>query len=228
MTEAVAQDILKPVSQMSHYEVLEISREASPQEVERAYRLAHATYGEDSLAAYSLYDPAEVSAILERVEEAYRVLSEPEERRAYDQELGGVDPVAASVELALQFDDEREDVRRGPDAVAPEIEAFDDEEEECGGYDGPRLRRARLRRGIAIEKIAAVTKINPTYLRFIEEEQFADLPADVYVRGFVTAYARCIGLDPARAVPDYMERLAKGRPASRVRRRSRQSRRSRW
>lgn len=224
MSEAAAENPFKPISDMDYYEVLEISREASTQEVERAYQMARATYGEDSLAAYSVYDPAEVASILDRVEEAYRVLSQPEERRAYDHELGGVDPVSASVELALQFDDEREDVRRAPDAVAPEIEAFDDVEEECGGYDGPRLRRARLRRGIAIEKIAAVTKVNPTYLRFIEEEQFADLPADVYVRGFVTAYARCIGLDPARAVPDYMQRLAEGRPASRVRRRGRRGR----
>ena len=32
----------------------------------------------------------------------------------------------------------------------------------------------RRRRGIGIERIAQVTKINPTYLRFIEEEQCDD------------------------------------------------------
>jgi flagellar biosynthesis protein FlhG len=224
MSEAWAEDAFKPVEEMTYYEVLEVPRDASGEEVERAYRVALATYGEGSLAAYSVYGSSEVSVIRERVEEAYRVLSEPEGRRAYDAEIGGLDPVAASVELALRFDDEREDIRRSPDAVAPEIEAFDDVEEECGDYDGPRLRRARLRRGIAIEKIAAVTKINPTYLRFIEEEQFQDLPAAVYVRGFVTAYARCIGLDPARAVPDYMRRLEEARPSSRPRRRGRRGR----
>ena len=48
--------------------------------------------------------------------------------------------------------------------------------------------------------------MNPTYLRFIEEERFDDLPAAVYVRGFVKGYARCLGLDPDRVAPSYMRR----------------------
>ena len=35
----------------------------------------------------------------------------------------------------------------------------------------------------------------------------AYLPADVYVRGFVTAYAQTIGLDPKIVVPSYMARV---------------------
>jgi len=58
-----------------------------------------------------------------------------------------------------------------------------------------------------IEDVARVTKVNPTYVRFIEEEHFADLPARVYVRGFVGAYASCVGLDPRKVADSYMGRF---------------------
>ena len=48
----------------------------------------------------------------------------------------------------------------------------------------------------------------------IEDENYADLPADVYVRGFVTAYAKTIGLDPQAVVPSYMARLQDSRQKS--------------
>ena len=44
-------------------------------------------------------------------------------------------------------------------------------------------------------------------------EKFHDLPADVYVRGFVTAYAKTIVLDPEIVVPSYMTRVQESRAA---------------
>jgi flagellar biosynthesis protein FlhG len=55
-----------------------------------------------------------------------------------------------------------------------------------------------------LEDISGITKISPTYLRFIEEERFSELPAPVYVRGFVTAYANSVGLDGKRVAASYM------------------------
>ena len=45
---------MKPLSEMTHYEILEIPPDAPPDEVDRAYRMAQATWGEDGLATYSL------------------------------------------------------------------------------------------------------------------------------------------------------------------------------
>jgi cytoskeletal protein RodZ len=53
--------------------------------------------------------------------------------------------------------------------------------------------------------------VSGAHLRNIEDENFLDLPADVYVRGFVTAYARTIGLDPDIVVPSYMARMQDAR-----------------
>ncbi len=61
---------------------------------------------------------------------------------------------------------------------------------------GEFLRQERERRGITIEQVASATKISVRLLHSIEGDHFADLPAKPFIRGFVTAYARFIGLDP--------------------------------
>jgi flagellar biosynthesis protein FlhG len=216
---------VKTLAELTHYEVLEVGSEAGRDELERAYRLARAAYSEDSLAVYSIFNEEDSSAIRERIELAYRVLADSDQRRAYDASLRSGAAEEDEIKIALDLDLEE----AAPAHCLPELESrladFDPfEEDDEGCIDGAWLRRSRLRCGVEIDEIALVTKINPTYLRFIEEEKFEDLPAPVYVRGFVGAYARCIGLDPERVVSGYMERLEEApRPAARSR-----QRRGRW
>jgi hypothetical protein len=47
------------------------------------------------------------------------------------------------------------------------------------------LRKIRQTRGIELSDISQRTKISERYLRAIEEERFADIPAAVYVRSYV-------------------------------------------
>lgn len=194
---------MKPFSEQTHYEILEVARDARPEQLERAYRIGRTTYAEDSLATYSIYDQAELAAIQERIELAYKVLSNDSERKHYDEELGG----SPKLELTLSFADVDEERLEN----TPEIRGFDDAAD-SGPTDGARLRRARLARGIELDRVASATKIGARYLRAIEEDRYQELPALVYVRGFVTAYARCIGLDAEHVVPAYMERVLAARP----------------
>ena len=197
---------MKPLSEQDHYEVLEVPRDASGETVERAYRLARATYEDDSLAGYSVLGDADSAAIRERIETAVRVLADTESRRAYDASLRAVEPHA---EPELRPEDQVQAVleMEAPLAEAG-IEPFEELDEEPGGdFDGPRLRRSRMRRGLELDDVARVTKVNPTYLRFLEEERFEELPARVYVRGFVTLYAGCIGLEAKLVAEDYMRRF---------------------
>jgi flagellar biosynthesis protein FlhG len=195
---------MKPFSEQTHYEVLELAPDASPDLVERAYRVARATYASDSLATYSVYDESELGALQERIELAYAVLSDPQRRSAYDASLGA----GPRVELALSFAEEEERALES----TPEIRGFEEGEDD-GPWGGARLRRWRMARGIELDRIASATKVSVSYLRSLEEERFDALPATVYVRGFVTAYARAVGLDVDRVVPQYMERVAQARPA---------------
>lgn len=204
------------IDELDHYELLEIPRTATPAEVERAYRLSQQTYAEGSLALYSVFETSDAAAIRERLEEAYRVLSDPEFRAAYDESRPAGDPALPSMPPAeVRHEASRPDVSTREtatpslDEVAEEYGAFEDDG--GGDFDGVRLRRTRLFRGYEIDDIADVTKVSGTHLRNIEDENFADLPADVYVRGFVTAYAKTIGLDPKIVVPSYMARVQESR-----------------
>jgi len=193
---------MKPLSEQDHYETLEVAREAGMEEIERAYRLARATYADDSLAGYSVFGQGDAAAIRERIETAYRVLSDPEARHAYDDFLAGeLHPVAALVE----------EVEDTPEVQIP-LDAFEDLEDDPVEFDGARLRRARLRRGIDLDEVSRITKINAVFLSFLEEGRFGELPARVYVRGFVAAYAACIGLDPIRVAASYMKGYSAARP----------------
>ncbi len=209
---------MRPLPEQDHYELLELPRDAGRDEVERAYRMARSTWAEDGLASYSVAGPSELALLRERVEEAYRVLSDVDARSAYDEALGAL-ASAKPIEAEIDFDDEEEKL---PAELPAEIETFEDlSGPEDGRWSGASLRRTRLARGLELEQITAVTKVKPVYLRCIEEERFDALPAAVYVRGFVTAYARCLGLDPSRVASDYLERLLAVRPLHSERRRPR-------
>jgi flagellar biosynthesis protein FlhG len=210
---------MKTLAELTHYEVLEVGPDVGLEELERAYRLTRAAYAEDSLALYSIFSEEDSSALRERIELAYRVLADSDQRRAYDNSLGSGVACEDEIKIALDLAGEDAPAPQDPFGAMREVTEFDGFEEDAeGSFDGAWLRRSRLRAGLEIEQIAAITKINPSYLRFIEEEKFEDLPAPVYVRGFVAAYARCIDLDPEHVVSSYMKRLD-GVPRSAPRRR---------
>jgi len=197
---------VKALSEQNHYEILETHPTATKAEIERAYRLALATYADDSLAGYSVFSDGDAAALRERIEMAYRVLSDGRLRSDYDatleidrrEDLPPAEPSAPLVPVEGELAE-----RAVPLEVAGAARLDDD----SGDFDGARLRHFRIRGGMEIEDISRVTKISPTYLRFIEEERFADLPAPVYVRGFVTAYANCVGLEGKYVAASYMKRF---------------------
>jgi flagellar biosynthesis protein FlhG len=196
---------VKPIDSQDHYEMLEVSPSATTEELDRAYRIALSAYHSGSLASYSIFDESDASVIRERIEHAYQILSNPDTRLAYDASIGvvGGDTGPEPVELApvVEAGGARSAEIAQGDAFE-DLEAEAEEEEE--GFDGARLRRARLRRGIDLDEIATVTKVSPNYLQCLEADRFDHLPARVYVRGFVGAYARAIGLDEQRVTETYM------------------------
>ena len=184
---------MKPLHEQDHYELLEIPCSASVDEVDRAYRLACSTYSGDSMAGISVFGDGDVEVIRSRLDAAYEVLLNGDSRAAYDADL---EKDGSASETAMPVSDEASRTQS----------TLEDLDDQGGDFDGPRLRRLRMHRGVEIEEIAKTTKVNPSYLHFIEEERFADLPAAVYVRGFVMGYASSVGLDPSRVADSYMSR----------------------
>ena len=322
--------------EQNFYEVLEIPGDANEQRIERAYRIARSTYQPASPATYSIFDDADNAGILQRIEEAYSVLSDPRLRREYDARLrreanpqprppvlppasvlppapslpsaapsvpsaapsvpsatpsvpsatpsvpsatpsvlpgepspglalsapqtvvvpASVDPrpwrtsepeaspplepavpvldaQVASVRIegesrpvagSIVWDEEEDESEPEPLGLDPDLASeesdteFVDEPEpeppspleelaglEDGVFDGRALRSARLNLGIELDEIAAATKIDERYLRLIEANQFSELPAPVYLRGFLREFARALRLEPGLVVDSYMK-----------------------
>ncbi len=66
-----------------------------------------------------------------------------------------------------------------------------------------RLRAAREARGVDLFRVERDTKIRMKYLAAMEQGDFAELPADVYARGFLRNYASYLGLDPDEAESEW-------------------------
>jgi flagellar biosynthesis protein FlhG len=181
------------------YDALGISRGASDEEIRRSYKRQREMYGESSLATASLLSAAQLGAEQARLDEAYDTLLDPVRRRAYDLSTFPDDaatktapappkPPLAAEQLLLQAELQRE--------IGPDTE-----------FDGALLRKVRESIGVDLGEISARTKIGRPYLAAIEEEDYAALPAPVYVRGFLLELARFLRLDGPQVQRTYLRRM---------------------
>ena len=180
------------------YDVLGVPRGASEEDVRRAYKRQREHYAVGNLPLVSLLDDEQVRAEAARVQEAYDTILDPVRRRAYDlstfpeveqEDVVELSPVEESQEqLLLQAELARE--------LHPEAE-----------YSGELLRKVRESLGVGLEDISSSTRIAVGHLFAIEEERYDELPAQVYVRGFVQQLARYLKLDPSQVSKTYLRRM---------------------
>jgi cytoskeleton protein RodZ len=79
----------------------------------------------------------------------------------------------------------------------------DDATRDIGAY----LREARERAGLTLREVAAATKISVQALEAHERNDVSRLPGGIFVRAFVRAYAKHVGLDPDDAVRRFTDRF---------------------
>jgi|CZKU01.1.fsa_nt_gi cytoskeletal protein RodZ len=68
---------------------------------------------------------------------------------------------------------------------------------------GMYLKVQRERRGMSVAELARVTRIPAASLEAIEADRFDELPGEVFVRGFLAAYAQAVRVLPAEVVARY-------------------------
>jgi hypothetical protein len=79
---------------------------------------------------------------------------------------------------------------------------------------GARLRQQRESRSLSIPDIVKITKIPEKSVVHLEEGAFEDLPADVFVRGFLKSYCKAVGLDVEATLAEYHELTRGAAPKS--------------
>lgn len=77
---------------------------------------------------------------------------------------------------------------------------------------GERLRTARESQGISLSQAAAETRILQRYLVALEEGDFANLPGDVYARGFIRNYAQLLDLSAEELIELYRSDRGRSEP----------------
>jgi len=70
---------------------------------------------------------------------------------------------------------------------------------------GELLREARESCGMTLQQASEITKVRTKYLEAIENGEFAVIPGEVYLKGFIRTYADCLGLDGAQVIAQYNE-----------------------
>ncbi len=215
---------MKPFREQTHYELLELSADASPLEVSRAYKKAFELYKDGSMASYSFFSMEERKEIISCLEQAYLTLINPESRSDYDQKLIEL----GVLEKGQQFrnkarepislydfkkdhpvmmgtnnrpDDLKNRISQNP--LIQEILAQDI-------LTGEDLRKIRTALEITLEKIAEVTNVRIGILKAIEEDKFDLFLPMVYLKGFLKSYARCLQVDESIIVNGYIKRFGIG------------------
>jgi hypothetical protein len=181
------------------YEALEVDRGAGEHEIRKATKRVREVFGGLTHATVELRRPSALVRILEHAEDAHLTLLDRRLKREYDRDL--IRQEGASSVLARPWDERPaapDPSRSFPARSAPPVSIPEE------GVTGAWLASVREKRALTLDEVSDISKVSVTYLRAIEEESFADLPEPVYVRGFLTAYSRTLGLDADAVVRSYL------------------------
>ncbi len=207
---------MRPLVELTHYEILDLLPGATPLEIRQAYKRALEVYSEDSIVIYSLFSDEERKEILARVDEAFTTLINEKARHEYDQTLiqrgvmkEGTQYWNARRKLAPVGANSSADSASQSQRGKPQVAENPVVKEILSGevLTGTDLKRLRMELGVSLEQIAEWTKIRPGLLRCIEEDRFYELPSRLHLKSFLKAYVQYFRLNPESVVDRYMKRV---------------------
>jgi len=212
--------MMERLTEQNYYKLLGVSPKASFEEVRSAYDQAVGIYSTDSIATYSLLTQKERERILSRLVDAYKTLTNSQLRREYNHSLiekGELSPQEigfpsledsnglkgklreVSVESLIQIEESSDKENQPSD---PNLDLF----EEQTSVTGKSIKMLRTAREISLEEIYRRTNIPKKTLEDIEEENFEELPALVYLKGFLKTYAKILDVNQTQMAEGYVKR----------------------
>ena len=202
---------MKRLEELNYYELLNLDESADLGDIHQAYLIAVSTYSRDSLASHSILSEEEKTNMLKRIEAAYTTLIDKNKRLFYDKEVLKieVDENSRNRNISeipgkfIQHNGYGFQSKRDITDESDRGERNTFKHTESIIFGGAHLKNIREMKGITIDEIAQKTRIRASYLKALEEENFGQLPAEVFSKGFLKAYAKYLGLDPDVVIRNY-------------------------
>lgn len=205
-------------NRQNYYEILEVSPEATQHEITVAYEKAKKTYSPQNNALYSIFTESEAAALRSLIDEAYSVLSHQSYRHLYEQRLNSKSYSSSDLSLEAlkkaseEVYNENKFQNRGNDfdikIEKPKydpVPAIEQEIQSCENWDGSFIKKVREYKKLSLESLHEKTKVNPWYLNALENMDPENLPAPVFVRGYIHQMAKTLGLDEKQVTESYMK-----------------------
>ncbi|MDH3859227.1 MAG: helix-turn-helix domain-containing protein, partial [Gammaproteobacteria bacterium] len=70
---------------------------------------------------------------------------------------------------------------------------------------GERLQAARIQQGLSLDDVASRMHLSASILEAIEDNNFEEITAPIFVKGYLRHYARIVALDEDEMIQQYSE-----------------------
>ena len=147
------------------YATLKLSMDANLATVESAYIQHKELFSNNSIACYSLCSESEQQVSLKAIESAHHLI------------------ISERFSQQAKPEPEPEHARKG---------VIETSSPDPGVSIGSFLKQQREQLGITLSTIVEHTKVSKTILNHIEQEDYTQLPAAVYLRGFIIEFAKIV------------------------------------
>lgn len=197
----------------NYYDILEVSLHCAQHEVTTAYERAKVTYSGANQAIYTIFSQEEARDLLKLVEEAYSVLGNKTLRALYDEKLGQSSFRKEDVSFETLTTQSKtlfpEQPKKHSSSKADYVinRQFEDEIAANENWTGDWLKKVREYKQIPLERMSEITKISAFYISSIEKVDPKNLPAPVFVRGYVSQVSKVLGLDEKKVCDSYMKQF---------------------
>lgn len=205
------------VMSLDYYELLNVTTDCDNNKIKLAYENAILTYSPQNVDSQNTFSPDESKLILKMIEEAYAVLSNNHLKKIYDHlnESG----IASDDQLSLEalthiYTLELESRKKLEKPQYSVNEEFEAKFKGLTEWPGSALKECREYKNMSLEYLNYRTKINSWYIQAVEEMNLANLPANVFIRGYVIQLAKELGLNEKVVADSYMSLLSKQKNGS--------------
>lgn len=194
---AVAEETM---TEQTLYDLFEVHPSISEEELRRAYKRMWACFHPDHFSGYGLFSRAQQEALLAKLQAAFELLMDPIKRSEYDLKT-----------FPQGLPSPREKSQESPSRLMPTFLPLISPQEaktlwrDLGSTSiGASMKSLRERMNLPLSAVHERSKISLSMLELIEADDFQNLPAEVYLRGFIKELSQLYSLQKQIDIESYL------------------------